>query len=51
MCPSILKFDIFINNNKFHSYVDWIYPNELEIKDTSECSTSTSTTEIDDLTL
>jgi hypothetical protein len=24
-----------INNNRFHSYVDSIYPNELEIKDTT----------------
>jgi hypothetical protein len=24
-----------INNNQFHSYVDSIYPNELETKDTS----------------
>jgi hypothetical protein len=31
-----------INNNQFHSYIDSIYPNELEIKDTTECSTSTS---------
>ena len=31
-----------INNNHFHSYVDSIYPNELEIKDTTECSTSAS---------
>jgi hypothetical protein len=31
-----------INNNHFHSYVDSIYPNELEIEDTSECSTSAS---------
>jgi hypothetical protein len=33
---------LFINNNNFHSYVDSIYPNELEIKDTTECSTSAS---------
>jgi hypothetical protein len=25
-----------INNNQFHSYVDSIYPHELEIKDTTE---------------
>jgi hypothetical protein len=31
-----------INNNHFHSYVDSIYPNQLEIKDTIECSTSAS---------
>jgi hypothetical protein len=31
-----------INNNQFHLYVDLIYPNELEIKDTTECSTSAS---------
>jgi hypothetical protein len=29
-----------ININNFHSYVDLIYSNELEIKDTSKCSTS-----------
>jgi hypothetical protein len=33
---------ISINNNQFHSYVDSIYLNELEIKDTTECSTSAS---------
>jgi hypothetical protein len=33
---------LWINNNQFHSYVDSIYPNELEIKDTTECSTSAS---------
>jgi hypothetical protein len=32
----------YINNNQFHSYVYLIYPNELEIKDTTECSTSAS---------
>jgi hypothetical protein len=31
-----------INNNHFHSYVDSIYPNELETKDTTESSTSAS---------
>ena len=31
-----------INNNDFHSYVDSIYPNELEIKDTTESSMSAS---------
>jgi hypothetical protein len=31
-----------ITNNPFHSYVDSIYPNELEFKDTTECSTSAS---------
>jgi hypothetical protein len=25
-----------INNNQFHSYVDSIYPSELEIKETSQ---------------
>jgi hypothetical protein len=33
-----------INNNQFHTcmYVDSIYPNELEIKDTTECSSYAS---------
>jgi hypothetical protein len=31
-----------INNDQFHSYVDSIYPSELEIKDTRESSTSAS---------
>jgi hypothetical protein len=31
-----------INNNQFHSYVDSIYPSELEIKDTTQSSTSAS---------
>jgi hypothetical protein len=31
-----------INNEQFHSYVDSIYPIELEIKDTTESSTSAS---------
>jgi hypothetical protein len=31
-----------INNNHFHSCVDSIYPNEQEIKVTTECSTSAS---------
>jgi hypothetical protein len=31
-----------INNDQFHSYVDFIYPSELEIKDTTESSTSAS---------
>jgi hypothetical protein len=31
-----------INNNQFQSHVDSIYPNELEIKDTTESSTSAS---------
>jgi hypothetical protein len=31
-----------ININQFHLYVDSIYPNELEIKDTTDCSTSAS---------
>jgi hypothetical protein len=29
-----------INNSEFHSYVDAIYPNGLEIKDTKEYSIS-----------
>jgi hypothetical protein len=29
-----------INNSQFHSYVDSIYPNEIEIKDTTESSRS-----------
>jgi hypothetical protein len=33
---------VSINNNQFHTYVDSIYPNELEIKDNTECSTSAS---------
>jgi hypothetical protein len=42
--PSTRHFDISttffsINNNQFHSYIDLIYSNELEIKDTTECST------------
>ena len=31
-----------INNDNFHSYVDMIYPGELEIKDTTESDTSAS---------
>jgi hypothetical protein len=31
-----------INNEQFHSFVDSIYPSELEIKDTAESSTSAS---------
>jgi hypothetical protein len=31
-----------INNDQFHSYVDSIYPSELEMKDTTESSTSAS---------
>jgi hypothetical protein len=31
-----------INNDQFHSYVDSIYPNELEIKDTTGSSTFAS---------
>jgi hypothetical protein len=35
--------DVFsINNDQFHSYVDSIYPSELEIKDITESSTSAS---------
>jgi hypothetical protein len=33
---------LFINNNQFHPYVDLIYPNDLEVKDTTECTTSAS---------
>jgi hypothetical protein len=33
---------ITCNNNHFHSDIDSIYPNELEIKDTTQCSTSAS---------
>jgi hypothetical protein len=29
-----IYYVLSINNNQFHSYVDLIYPNELEIKDT-----------------
>jgi hypothetical protein len=39
---SIRNFDISINNIHLHSYVDSIYPNEVEIKNTTECSTSAS---------
>jgi hypothetical protein len=31
-----------INYDRFHSYVDSIYPHELEIKDTTELSTADS---------
>ena len=31
-----------INNDSFHTYVNAIYPNELEIKDTTDSSTQTS---------
>jgi hypothetical protein len=31
-----------INSNHFHSYVNSIYPNKIETKDTTECSTSAS---------
>jgi hypothetical protein len=31
-----------INNDQFHSHIDSIYPSELEIKDTTESSTSAS---------
>jgi hypothetical protein len=30
---------LFMNNNPFHSYVDSMFLNELEIKDTTEYST------------
>jgi hypothetical protein len=39
---TIWHFDITINNNQFHLYIDSIYPNELEIKGTAECATSAS---------
>jgi hypothetical protein len=35
-----------INNNQLHSYVDTIYPNELEIKDAIEHSTSASYSDV-----
>jgi hypothetical protein len=31
-----------INNDQFHSYVDYIYHSELEVKDTTESSTYAS---------
>jgi hypothetical protein len=31
-----------INNDQFHSYFDFIYPSELEFRDTTESSTSAS---------
>jgi hypothetical protein len=31
-----------INNNQFYTYVATVYPSELEIKDTTDCSTSAS---------
>ena len=34
--------DVLSINNDFHSYVNSIYPNELEIKDTTESSMSAS---------
>jgi len=37
-----IDYVLSINNNHFHSYVDLIYPSELEIKDTTESSTSAS---------
>jgi hypothetical protein len=49
LCPSVavafnLTFqyieDVWSLNDQFHSYIDSIYPNELEIKDTTECSIS-----------
>jgi hypothetical protein len=39
---SVLDDVLSINNNNFHSYVNSIYPNELGIKGTTECSTSAS---------
>ena len=35
-----------INNNQFHSYVNSIYPNELEIKDNTKCPTSASYSDV-----
>jgi hypothetical protein len=42
-----IQFDIsiywqrfYIKNNQFHSYIDWIYSNDLEINDTTKCSIS-----------
>jgi hypothetical protein len=45
--PSVRHFDILtmflsINNDQFLVYVDSIYPNKLEIKDTTEYSMCTS---------
>jgi hypothetical protein len=40
--PSIQHLDLLIKNDHFHSYVDSIYPSELEIKDTIESPTSAS---------
>jgi hypothetical protein len=37
---------LLINNNQFHSYVDCICLNELEIKDTTESFTSASHLEV-----
>jgi hypothetical protein len=31
-----IDYALSINNDQFHSYVDSIYPSELEIKDTIE---------------
>ena len=36
---------LLINNHQFHSYVDSIYPSELEIRNTTESSTSRCFTE------
>jgi hypothetical protein len=33
---------LLINNDKLHSYMDSIYPSELEMKHTTESSTSAS---------
>jgi hypothetical protein len=38
----IFRYHISTTFCHFHSYVDSIYPNELQIKDTTECSTSAS---------
>jgi hypothetical protein len=40
--PRYIDDVLSINNNQLHSYVDSIYPNELEIKDITVCSTSAS---------
>jgi hypothetical protein len=40
--PSVRHFDISMTFYLLNPYVDSIYPSELEIKDTMECSTSAS---------
>jgi hypothetical protein len=41
-----IKDVLSINNDQFHSYVDTIYPNVHEIKDTTETSTLASYLEV-----